>query len=321
MLRRLFRLAATGWLVLAASAPPRGQVLSDDAVDQPLPLGSRPAPRAPQVQLRLVTEIPLPGPLPGAAPRFVDGLIEIPVAGGVVVTAAEPGAVPKTTAAPGPRSTESPVVEAAEAPDGRARYRAVPGGVMLAERRCRHCAAGWRRRWKLRVPGNIVAVPLVHGRRLYFGALDNRVYCLNRRNGHQLWAADAGARLGRPLALWAGERPLVLVIPDDGSQLLAFDAELGQRVARVELEAGAGRFVGTPLALPDGRIVVAHQKYEAAEAALRVYGVEAPRAVDARSISARAAGAVERGSPRHPRSRPAPPRPRAAAPALRRGRG
>ena len=62
----------------------------------------------------------------------------------------------------------------------------------------------------------------------------------------------------------------LLVLPDTGQQLIALDPSSGAELARFELGSGAGRLRGLPLPTPDGKIVVAREKYNTTDASLMV---------------------------------------------------
>jgi outer membrane protein assembly factor BamB len=152
-----------------------------------------------------------------------------------------------------------------------------------------------------------VGLPVVSRERVYFGALDNRVYCVKARNGHRVWTAALPGRIDRPLTLWRGPAPspadattpvapadleLVLVIPEGAPRVLALDARDGRQVARLELPEGQGRLVGAPAVTPDSRIAVAWQNYDESRAALIVFELR-PAADDASTgLSAAAAAPV-----------------------------
>jgi len=278
-------------LIFVAANPLTAQTRTYSADPfQGLPPTSRPAdgPPVPKMAFVLEAEIPLPGPLPGAGPRMRGELIEIPAAGGTVLTRPTAEARPELIAASDAEHTDATASSWVEDDLGRFRYRAVPGGAIEAQRRCKRCKAGWKRRWRLRVPGNTLAPPLIGDRHLYFGALDNRVYCVKARNGHRVWVADLGARVSSPLVRWRGsiggnpavegtsppqEVIMILAVPEGGSELTALDSVQGQPVATLRLEDDEGKLVSGPLATPDGKIVVARQKYAETEASLMVYGL------------------------------------------------
>ena len=105
----------------------------------------------------------------------------------------------------------------------------------------------------------------------------------------ELWTSDVGGRTSRPLVVWTGggigwvstsKSPLtptvIMLVPDSGSELLALSADTGQRVARIGLERGDGTLVGVPAMTPGGKVLVAHQKYDETEAALRIYELVVP---------------------------------------------
>jgi len=253
--------------------------------DLPPPTESRTKEQPPKLIFTLLAEIPLPGPLPGHGPRLRGDLVEIGVAGGTVVTEPVPGATPQLIAPFYPTDPERPaegwVTDQAE----RRRFRSVPGGALEAQKSCRRCKTGWKRIWKLRVPGNTLVPPLVADRRVAIGALDNRIYSLKARNGHRVWTADIGGRISTPLMQWRGKIPqptaedplatreltLILAVPASGSEMVALESEGGRQVASMRLPENGGKLVSGPLTLPDGKVVVARQQYAASEASLMVY--------------------------------------------------
>jgi outer membrane protein assembly factor BamB len=274
-------------LLLGAVLAPAGAHAQPEAEDPfgglpEAPPESAPQPPAPLLTLRLLGEVPLPGPLPGGAPRWTGTRIEVPVAGGIASLAPETTAVAELRPAPG-----APVPEDRWAVDarGQLRFGTSDEGFVVAEERCKRCERGWKRRWRLRVPGSVRARPLVHGRRVFFGALDNRIYAVKAKNGHRVWAVDVAGRMLEPLVLargpsTAGEAgtDVILAVPDGGAELLALDPATGIRLARHSLEPDQGQLVGVPLNLPDGRVAVARQEYTETEAALMLYEITGPEA-------------------------------------------
>jgi outer membrane protein assembly factor BamB len=169
------------------------------------------------------------------------------------------------------------------APDGLFRCSMLSSGRIVGQKRCWNCRKGWRKKWKLRVAGDDLPPPLVTEKRVYFGAFDNRVYGVKRKNGHRVWEADLPSRVSEPLARWfnaIGEDgaalDLVILIPDSRTSIIALYAETGARVATYELPQNGGRFIGSPVVTADGKIVAARQKYAAEEASLLVFELVVP---------------------------------------------
>jgi hypothetical protein len=247
----------------------------------------------PRLRFSLAAEIPLPGPLPGGGPRLIDGEIEIPVTGGVAQSGWAADSTPRLTQSdPRAGGKELEGTLWAVTPDGRFRVGVMETGQILMQKRCGRCVKGWRKKWKLRVSGRASAPPLITDTRVFFGATDNRVYGLKRKNGHRVWEANVEGRASRRLELWRpprggiGQPPVesaleinlevLLVVPDEGAGLIALDARTGTRVATFAVPEDGGTLVGPPLVTPDGKIVVARQNYSPADAALMVFDLELP---------------------------------------------
>ena len=160
------------------------------------------------------------------------------------------------------------------ADDGRARARIDARGRLELQRKCDRCRRGWRTRWRLRLPATAEVAPVLGPQRVFVGTLDNRVYAMRRKNGHRLWSADVGARVRRPLALVEGD---VLVVPGSGERLLRLAAPDGSRRDTWSAPAGA-TIVGAPVALDAGRIALALQGYESADARLEIFAPSSPEA-------------------------------------------
>jgi hypothetical protein len=271
---------------MATAVAQQSSTLIEDPFDSSAlpPLAAKEAKgQAPRLRFDLVAEIALPGPLPGGQPQQqAGGRVASPGAGGTALTEARAGAVVELRAAD--PASEAAAAENARVPDpaGRLHFSAADG-VVLAERRCRRCPSGWRKAWRLAAPVDAGTRPLALADRVCFGGLDNRVFCVRRKNGHRLWATDVGARASRPLALWQGvlppatdrEKPrtvdVILVVPEPGQELLALDAESGVKLGEVKLADEEGHWSGVPLQITDGAVVVGRTKYAEEEASLMVY--------------------------------------------------
>lgn len=292
---RSIGVTAPAVLALLAASQVAGQTLSSDPFEN-LPLAVEPAahdPDSAQLAFKLLDEIPLPGPLPGPGPRLVEDAIEIPVAGGTaripLSLEGEPRiADPETAAGSGPTTGPATPVWVENEP-GKLRFGADGAGWLRAERRCRRCERGWKKEWKLRVPGLAGAPPLVVGKNVCFGALDNRVTCVRAGNGHRRWTVDVGGRVLQPLVYWPGPEPApderrrrpkrhppgaVLAVIERGAQLAVIAADDGLRLGGVSFDTGRGKLVSFPLATQDGRIVVARQGYAETDASLLVYSLQ-----------------------------------------------
>lgn len=249
----------------------------------------------PELEFQWVSEVPLPGPLPPRGPRVQGQVIEIPVAGALARTSWDTGASPELLPLKADDLRPPPQSPWVFDRTGRHRFRALPSGWIEAQTRCRNCERGWRKDWRLRVAGSTYAAPLVTRHRIYFGAMDNRVYGIKRRNGHRLWVTEVGSRVTRPLVLLEhpplaegpdSERPrkrrrplaLLLLIPDAGTELIALDAVGGAKVATFTLPRAEERLVGEPVVTPDGKIIVARQEYAPGQASLVV--LELARSAD-----------------------------------------
>jgi hypothetical protein len=240
-----------------------------------------PKPALPGLSFRLLHDIPLPGPLPGPGATLAGDEIEIDVAGGRVATGWQAGAVPRIIDPPA--EADAAAERWSVAPDGLFRCTALLSGRILCQKRCFECRKEWRKKWKLRVAGKGLPLPLVTEKRVYYGAYDNRIYAVKRKNGHRVWETDLPDRTSRTLERWLGgsggdepEMEMILLIPDDRRTIIALDSETGARVATFELPSSGGLFVGAPLVTKDHKIVVASQKYSAEEASLLVLELVAP---------------------------------------------
>jgi hypothetical protein len=263
------------------STPTSPKRESPDAYPPALP--DREGPPQPELVFRQIEEIPLPGPLVQEALRLDDGTAILPVNGGwaIVTLDSTPSVRISDVHLTLERTFSDQPSEWVLSPDGRYRFRTEPAGRVVAQRSRRK---GWRKAWKRRIAGATLAAPVVADRRVFFGSLDNQVYALRDDNGHYLWARDVGARVSHPLTWWQGrigppdgapETPafveMLLLVPDNGAGILALDPYDGTRLAILELPNEEDRLLPPVLPAGGGKIVVAVQKYDAAEAALLVF--------------------------------------------------
>jgi outer membrane protein assembly factor BamB len=281
---------ARAWLLLLAAAcagPAAAQNRQDPRFDstelEPAP--EAPTEGAPQLRFDLLEEIELEGPLAPSGVRRAGDHVEVEAADGTAVFSWDADlSLTRVDAVPDTVPDTAEELSYGISPDGKVRAVTRADGFIVAEKLCARCSKRWKKKWRIRAPGDEFARPVVTARRVFYGTTDNRVFAVKRRNGHRVWAADIPGRVVRPLELVRVQAPpelaargkskdslwldLILVVPASGRTLIALDARNGERVASFDLEEDE-MLVGAPLAR-DGHIVVARQKYEANDAALLV---------------------------------------------------
>ncbi len=258
--------------------------------DYPAALPVRKGQTPPALVIKVVGEVALPASPTGEPLSLEGNRVFVPVRGGTAsVDLAEPMTARLEDATAPAADAPSPWVVSA---DGNYRVRTLPAGRVEAEKRgmFRHRFGS---QWSLRAPGATPAVPLIMGRRVFFGSVDDQLYCVRRKNGHRLWAVDLEDRISKPVAAWhrrlampataSGTTPdvdveMVLVVPDGGASLLALDVYDGSRLGSYEVPAGKGTLATSPLVLPDGRIAIARESYGSGAGALLLLAPEVSEA-------------------------------------------
>jgi hypothetical protein len=106
---------------------------------------------------------------------------------------------------------------------------------------------------------------------------------LKAKNGHRVWVIDAGGRILTSPTAWTGSIiedgsesrtfTVLLVIPDGDPRMIVLDPYDGRKLAEATFPKSAG--VSRPAVSADGRIVLARQGYDPADAALVVLSVVA----------------------------------------------
>lgn len=123
-----------------------------------------------------------------------------------------------------------------------------PAGRLVANREGRPRPA-----WVVEF-GTAVEAPLqLHRGRVLVQALDNYVYALWARNGHELWRTRLSHRLTRAGAFWEDQ---FLSIPANAGRLVVLDLRNGSESGAWSLEDPAERFVTGPAVLGN-RVIAA----------------------------------------------------------------
>lgn len=275
-------------------AVPRAQTLeptrpSPDSYPPPLPRRKGPVP--PAFDLRVEASIPLKGPVQNRPLLLDDGAVVVATAHGAsrVPLKAEGGA-PHPDDSGGPAGVPPPFSTWVRSADGKARYRTLPDGRIECQKRTSIRRERWRRSWSLRVGAATPSPPILVGPRVVFGSADNQIYALKRSNGHRLWAADLQDRILAPLSRMTlgyegSSRPggkrrrwtqeVILAVPASGEFLVTLDAYDGSRLTAIPAPGTEVRWIGSPLVLEDGRIVVASQGFVPDDAAVVLLRVRA----------------------------------------------
>jgi len=129
-----------------------------------------------------------------------------------------------------------------------------------------------RLRWKVHAGASIVTPPQVLRGRVVVQSLDNYVYCLRAKNGHEMWRARGAARLTRPAAFWEDR---VLVIPEGSATVEVFDMYDGSRAGGWTLPGDDEHFLATPLVLGD-LLIAAHAPYGSRRCSIAALRLAAP---------------------------------------------
>lgn len=253
------------------------------------PPASRPEP---QLSFGLLRRVELPPTLTEIPPQLLGDDVILAAPEGwvrVLPMSQGDGTVPAhdvTQVAAPPDFTAAVVAD-----DGDFRVRPLHDGGLIAEWRCTRCARGWKRAWRLHPPGRRMTSPVIVGDLVIFAAADNRIYGVQRRNGHRRWVADTAGRATPPLTVWRApdETPenltAVLVAIDDGAELIAIDTRTGRTLGGLKSPGPQSRLRPGALALGDGRVAIVIEEY-GGEAALGFYRLE-PRTGTATAATSR----------------------------------
>lgn len=201
------------------------------------------------------------------------GRVALRAAGDAALLQTADGA-PLPGPAPGPASVDSATASAERAVDAAGAFAgrtaialwdglalfALPGRGRLVA----FDLESSRVHWEFRAAADARAAPQVVRGRVLFQSLDNHLYCLRAKNGHEVWRVRAGARLTRPAAPW---RDRVLVIAEGSAEVEAFDLRDGSPAGKWTLPAADVRFVAGPQ-VADDLLVAAYAGFGASRCRL-----------------------------------------------------
>jgi len=106
--------------------------------------------------------------------------------------------------------------------------------------------------WEFHAAAATVVAPLVVRGRVVLVSLDNHLYCVRARNGHEIWRARAAARLGLPPSFW---RDRVIVAPEGSPELEAYHLRDGSRAGKFPLGDATARVTAPPAVVEDVLLV------------------------------------------------------------------
>jgi putative pyrroloquinoline-quinone binding quinoprotein len=119
--------------------------------------------------------------------------------------------------------------------------------------------------WEFHAAAATPVAPLVVRGRVVLLSLDNHLYCLRARNGHEIWRARTAARLGLAPAIW---RDRVIVAPEGPQEVEVYHLRDGSRAGKFPLGDPTARAVAAPVVIEDV-LIVPYARYGSPECRLR----------------------------------------------------
>jgi outer membrane protein assembly factor BamB len=96
--------------------------------------------------------------------------------------------------------------------------------------------------WSFETGSAIESSPAVHGDRIFFGAEDGRVYCLDRTSGAELWSFATGNEVDSTPAIIDG----VVYVGSADSRFYALDSTTGEELWNYTFPSPASQIVSSP---------------------------------------------------------------------------
>jgi outer membrane protein assembly factor BamB len=141
-----------------------------------------------------------------------------------------------------------------------------------------------RERWRYKT-APIESSPLLHGKRLFFGAWDHGVHAINANNGRRIWRFPADNQVNTSAAYWRGR----IFIGDDSGTLYALSAKTGRELWRQHSKSrfGAREFWYATPTVAYGRVYIGNT-----DGTMYVYGAKTGNLLWARPLGTYIYGAA-----------------------------
>ena len=141
-----------------------------------------------------------------------------------------------------------------------------------------------RERWRYKT-APVESSPLLHGKRLFFGAWDNAVHAINAKTGRGIWRSPADNQVNTSAAYWRGR----IFIASDGGTLYSLSAKTGKLLwsAQSKSRFGSREFWYATPTVAYGRVYIGNT-----DGTMYVYGAKTGNLLWARPLGTYIYGAA-----------------------------
>jgi outer membrane protein assembly factor BamB len=141
-----------------------------------------------------------------------------------------------------------------------------------------------RERWRYKT-APVESSPLLHGRRLFFGAWDNAVHAINAKTGRRIWRFPADNQVNTSGAYWRGR----IFIASDGGTLYSLSAKTGRLLwsAQSKSRFGSREFWYATPTVAYGRVYIGNT-----DGTMYVFGAKSGKLLWARPLGTYIYGAA-----------------------------
>jgi outer membrane protein assembly factor BamB len=137
-----------------------------------------------------------------------------------------------------------------------------------------------RERWRYNTEP-VESSPLLHGKRLFFGAWDNGVHAVNAETGKRIWRFQADNEVNTSAAYWRGR----IFIGSDGGTLYSLSAKSGKQLWSAR--SGSGEFWYATPTVAYGRVYIGNT-----DGTMYVFGAKSGKLLWARPLGSYIYGAA-----------------------------